>query len=551
LTGNRGARTASDWLALLGDPAGTVREVLRGIYGDDEDVLAEKTAACRLAVEAFAAAYGMDGEAIVVRSTGRVNLLGMHVDHRGGFVNPIAISDLFLVAQPRDDDRVVLTNADPARYPDDAFSIVDELPAVRIEDWDAWTQARVQERKRAGRGGAWSDYVKAAVLYLQYLHTAADGPFDPPLRGMNILVHGLIPPAAGLSSSSGLVVAAAEACVQINRLPVSDQEIVDLCGLAEWYIGTRGGSGDHAAIVLGRRGRVTHIGSHPFSVDWMPFPADFVIVVANSCRKAEKSAAVRDAFNQLVASYGIGFMLIRRRFPELAPRLGHLRDVNPANLATDEAGIYRILKSLPERATRDEIREMLPDDAAGLERTFGSHAEPADGYAIRSVCLFGISECARSALAPALLARGDVAAFGRMMTISHNGDRVTMAGPDGGRMPYDNAVPDAMLGALIADVESGDPERAERARLWRQPGGYGASIEELDVLVDMALDRDGVVGARLIGAGLGGSIVAVVEKAQAAALIERFTCDYYVPRGLEPAARVVRPIGGAGVLLPE
>ena len=166
MTGDKGVPKASDWLALLDDPTGSARRALRHIYGDDEEILAEKAAACRRAVEAFAATYGRDADALLVRSTGRVNLLGMHVDHRGGFVNPIAVKEMFLIAQPRDDDRVVLRNVEPDRYPDDAFAIADELPGVKIEDWDAWTQARAQERKRAGRAGAWADYVKAAVLYL-------------------------------------------------------------------------------------------------------------------------------------------------------------------------------------------------------------------------------------------------------------------------------------------------------------------------------------------------------------------------------------------------
>jgi len=137
-----------------------------------------------------------------------------------------------------------------------------------------------------------------------------------------------------------------------------------------------------------------------------------------------------------------------------------------------------------------------------------------------------------------------------MMSISHDGDRVTKSGPDG-RVPCDNAATDQMLDALIADVESGDPHRAARASLWRQPGGYGASVEELDVLVDLALDTEGVMGAGLVGAGLGGSVVAIVENARAEALIERFARDYYAPRGLPPAAQVVRPVGGSGVLTPE
>lgn len=545
-----GARNASEWLRLLDEPSSSVHAALRDIYGDDARVLADQSAACRRAVQAFAAAYGRDAEAFIVRSCGRVNLLGMHVDHRGGFTNPIAVKELFFLAQPRSDDRVVLGNVESERYPDDSFVIADELPGAGVADWDRWTQAEADRRRSAGRAGMWSDYVKAAVLYLQHLSTAGDGRFDPPLRGMNVMVYGRVPPAAGLSSSSAMVVAAAEACVHVNGLPVRGLELVDACAMAEWYVGTRGGGGDHAAIKFGKLDHIMHIGSFPFSVDWAPFPPDYRVVLANSLQKAEKSAGARDVFNQRVASYVLGLMLIRQGCPGLAPRIEHLRDVNPENLGTDEAGVYRIIKSLPERASRDQLRRMLGEQAESVEHVFGSHAEPADGYAIRQVCLYGVSECRRSAMAEDVLRAGDVAEFGRLMSISHDGDRVTCLA-DGRRVPYDNRAPDEHLDELIADLESGDAERAARARLWRQPGGYGVSTEALDTLVDVALSTEGVMGAGLVGAGLGGSIVAVVEESRADELIARLARDYYAPRNLPVAAEVVRPVGGTRVLAAE
>jgi len=182
-----------------------------------------------------------------------------------------------------------------------------------------------------------------------------------------------------------------------------------------------------------------------------------------------------------------------------------------------------------------------------LEHTFVSHVPPAQGYEIRQVGLYGVTECIRSAMAPRMLRSGDVRGFGRLITVGHDGDRVSERA-DGGRVPSRKDFSDERFAALIADAESGDPERTERARLWRQPGGYDASTEELDTLVDLALDTDGVVGAGLVGAGLGGSIVAVVEGEAVHTLFDRFRRDYYAPRGLPPAAEAVRPVGGAGVL---
>jgi galactokinase len=101
---------------------------------------------------------------------------------------------------------------------------------------------------------------------------------------------------------------------------------------------------------------------------------------------------------------------------------------------------------------------------------------------------------------------------------------------------------------LLAHLKSNDPERSEAARLWRQPGGYDVSVAAVDQLVDVSLEVPGVVGARLIGAGLGGSILAVVETARADALIEKLSSSYYRPRGLSAKAEVVSPVGGAGIL---
>ena len=537
----------SEWRKLFGDRGSAFYAELRKVYGDDPDVLAEKGALFRRAIDTFEERFGGGGEVIVVRSTGRVNLLGMHVDHRGGYVNPIAIGETISVAEPRQDDRVVLKNVRSERFPDQSFAIGEQLPGRKIEDWDRWTQEKVAVRKAARTEGEWSNYVKSAVLYLQHLNTREDGSFDPPLRGMDVMVLGNIPIAAGLSTSSSIVVAAAEACARINSLPLSEIELVDACAVAEWYVGTRGGGGDHAAIKFGRLDHVTHIGSFPLSVDWIPFPPRYRVVLADSLRKAEKSAGARDIFNERVASYIVGLMLVRKSFPAYAPRLEHLRDLNPATLGTDEGEIYRIIRSLPERIGRSEIMAALPEESRRVEHVFGSHAEPADGYRVRQVCLYGVSECLRSEMAAELLRKGDVRGFGELINISHEGDRVTRL-EEGHRAPNDNSFPDAETDSLIADLESCDTARQEGARLWRQPGGYDVSTEELDVLVDIARGSRGVVGAGLVGAGLGGSVVALVEEEHAHGLMQRFADDYYGPRGLPQAAQIVRPVGGAGVI---
>ena len=83
-----------------------------------------------------------------------------------------------------------------------------------------------------------------------------------------------------------------------------------------------------------------------------------------------------------------------------------------------------------------------------------------------------------------------------------------------------------------------------RAGLWRQGGGYNVSLPEIDMLVDIALTSPGVLGAGLVGAGMGGSIVAVVEEKHARQLIKNMAEQYYRPRNQPIQAEIVRPTGG-------
>jgi galactokinase len=279
-------------------------------------------------------------------------------------------------------------------------------------------------------------------------------------------------------------------------------------------------------------------------------------VLANSLVEAKKQAGARDVFNERVASYDLGLLMLRRNFPEHAEKLQHLRDVNPERLGAAPQAIYRMIRSLPERATREDVRQLarpgglLADCAAQVERILRTHAEPKNGYGIRQVCMYGVSECIRSPRVKELLRRGDIAGFGEIIVLSHDGDRVTRR-VGGKRVPVDNRLSDAQIEGLIADLDSCEPARARRAALWRQPGGYGVSTPQQDTLVDIACGVPGVAGAGRVGAGLGGAVVILVKEEQAAAVVAALTAGYYEPNNLEPACEGVRPVGGSGVLIPK
>jgi len=538
-----GRRPVSDWIALIKEANSAFDKRLGQIYGDNEDLKRETARMCLRCLEEFADRYGVSRSVLIIRSAGRVNLLGTHIDHRGGAVNPVCVKQMWLVVEPRDDDQVLAKNVESSQYPDEQFRISGCLPArEKIRDWDAWCHDEFEERKHE-TSVTWSNYIRAAVLYFQHLNTKDDGSFAPAIRGMNMMVYGDIPIAAGLSSSSALVMVAAEAVIRINSLQNEPADLVEHWGFAEWYVGTRGGCSDHAAIIYGKPGTILHIRAFPLSVEGAALPSGHSFVLANSGIEAKKQAGARDIFNSRVAAYIFGLMMLRKNFPEYADRLERLRDVNPERLCVDEIQIYRMVKSLPASVSRADILELLPESEHKIHRVFRSHDEPEQGYNIRQICLYGIAECIRAGMVPQCLRTGDMKTFGELMSISHDGDRVTKV-VDGKRIPTDNSYPDARIDALISDLKSGDRRRMSKARLWRQGGGYNVSLPEIDMLVDIAMATPGVLGAGLVGAGMGGSIVAVVEDKHARQLIKNMAEQYYRPRNLPVGAEIITPVGG-------
>ena len=547
-----GWRPVNSWIELLKDTNSAFHNRLNQIYSNNDDLKTEAAQMCLRTLEAFAKEYGADRSVIVVRSTGRVNLVGTHIDHRGGSVNPIGVKQMWLVAEPRDDDKVQAKNVESDEFANEQFRISQCLPAgKKIQNWDAWCHDEFAKRKHPAAsflrsktaGVTWSNYIRAAVLYFQHLNTKDDGTFTRVIKGMNTMFYGNVPRAAGLSSSSALVMVVAEALIRVNDLHIEPADLIEHCGYAEWYVGTRGGYSDHAAITFSKPNTILHITAFPMTVDSIVLPTGYSFVLANSLIEAKKQAGARNIFNSRVASYIFGLMIIRKNFPQYADKLEHLRDVNPENLGVDEARIYRIVKSLPASASRADILKLLPEHKQQIRHLFRSHDEPEQGYHIRQICLYGIAECIRADMVPQCLRAGDVKTFGELISISHDGDRVTKL-VDGKRVPTDNSYPTARIDALINDMESGDPRRVSRARLWRQSGGYNVSLPEIDMLVDIAVATPGVIGAGLVGAGMGGCIVAVVEDKHARQVIENMAEQYYHPRNLPVEAEVVTPVGG-------
>ena len=77
---------------------------------------------------------------------------------------------------------------------------------------------------------------------------------------------------------------------------------------------------------------------------------------------------------------------------------------------------------------------------------------------------------------------------------------------------------------------------------------YEVSCPELDLLVDLALNEEGVLGVRMTGAGFGGCTINLAEKAYVEHFIEVISEEYKKKTGIIPEIYVSSPTAGAKMI---
>lgn len=222
---------------------------------------------------------------------GRIEVLGKHTDYAGGRSLVCATEQGFAVeVAPRTDGMVRIIDA--------AAREVREFPA-----------GPDLEPPR----GDWANYPMTVVARL-----VRD--FGPVLGGFDLGFAGDIPVAAGLSSSSALVVAVAQAAIDLYRLDHTDayratitspEDLAGYLGAVEngrpfrefgatGGVGTLGGSQDHTAILCSASDALTQVRFDPVAVERrVPWPSGFRFVVASCGVTAEKTGAALERYNDL------------------------------------------------------------------------------------------------------------------------------------------------------------------------------------------------------------------------------------------------------------
>ena len=284
-------------------------EAYEPIFGSDPSLISQKIALVRSVVETFVSAFGSQGPpdrpVTVMHVPGRLEFLGKHTDYAGGPVMNMAASRGFIAVAAANSRRVCSFHENSREW-------------ARFE-------YRLDARECCLSGGGDSRW----VTYPQRtLERVIENFGTQSVAGVDVAFGSDLPPASGMSSSSGLMImtflsmlpysplqrhetfarlglgedrlalAHYLACCENGQSFVKDGEILD--GSAG--VGTFGGSQDQTAIFTAKPGHLT--------VNWfcparwerdVAFPEDLALAMGFSGFRAEKTQKAREAFNRLSA----------------------------------------------------------------------------------------------------------------------------------------------------------------------------------------------------------------------------------------------------------
>lgn len=178
-------------------------------------------------------------EPIIVRSPGRVNIIGEHTDYNDGFVLPAAIDkNAFVAIQQRQDDIIHLYASE-------------------------FKQSHQTNLDTIGKCNNWPDYILGVVDQLKRSGIK--------ISGFNLLLDADIPIGAGLSSSAALECATIFALNELFGLNFTKAEMAHIAQQAEHvFAGVNCGVMDMFTSLFGKKDHVINLDCRSLFYEYIP-----------------------------------------------------------------------------------------------------------------------------------------------------------------------------------------------------------------------------------------------------------------------------------------
>ena len=266
----------------------------------------------------FISLYGE--EPIVVRSPGRVNIIGEHTDYNEGFVLPAAIDKaIYIAINKRKDEEIHLF----------------------AQDYKEPYQTKLSTVAPTDKG--WPNYILGVVDQLQKR--------GHKLTGFNLVIDGDVPLGAGLSSSAAVECATAFALNHLNSLGLERMEMVKAAQLAEHtFAGVMCGIMDQFASMFGKKDHVRKLDCRSLEYEYVPLQLKgYKILLLNTNVKHSLSSSEYNTRRQQCEQ---GVAWVKEHYPHVKS----LRDISlqmlQEHVAPKDQVIYLRCKYVVEEIER-------------------------------------------------------------------------------------------------------------------------------------------------------------------------------------------------------
>jgi len=314
--------------------------------------------------QAFRSAF--DGLPLLVRSPGRVNLIGEHTDYNEGFVLPAAVDKAIVFAiAPR----------------------TGSAGSLRALDFGQSHEFEISRPVRSDKG--WPNYLLGVVDQLNRI--------GAPVGGFACVFGGDIPIGSGMSSSAALEGGLAFALNRIFGLGLDSLSLVKLAQKAEnEFVGVRCGIMDQFINIFGRPRSVLKLDCRSLDHRYYPFEReDLRLVLCDTLVRRELAAS---EYNVRRAQCEAGVKILARG----AAGVRSLRDATPEMLEDHRPEfdpiIYKRCAYVVEENRRVEAAcaDLEKGDFASFGRRMnGSHDGLRDDYEVSSPELDVLVDAAR------------------------------------------------------------------------------------------------------------------------------------------------------------
>lgn len=244
---------------------------------------------------AFNLKFGRDSE-LLIRSSGRINIIGEHTDYNDGFVLPAAIDKYIYFA-------VAKNGTESCRF---WANDIGESDEVDLRD--------IRPSKQL-----WANYLFGILEQFQKMGVT--------LEGVDVAFGGNLPIGSGMSSSAAMEVGFATALQHLFDVSIEKTEIALLAQRSSHhFIGVPCGIMDQFASIMGKKDRVIRLDCRSLEYDYIPFHlGDYRVVMINS--KVSHSLASSE-YGTRVKECQAGVAALKEFYPDVKS----LRDINLAQL---------------------------------------------------------------------------------------------------------------------------------------------------------------------------------------------------------------------------